>query len=178
MTETIQIWTDGSCRGNPGPGGWAFLKRLGGQTIHRSGGVSGRTTNSRMEMIAAIQALRSLKRTDLPTVVFTDSEFLARGMSDWLDGWVNRGWRGSGGKPVANQELWEELKRLRDARRGAAQITFQWIKAHAGDADNEVVDRLALAACTQASSVPNSVTMEVRFNPDTGLDEPLFGVEP
>lgn len=149
--ETVHIWTDGACIGNPGPGGWGYVKTLNGKTYSRSGGVSSETTNIRMEMTAVIMALRSLKRLDLPVVVHTDLQLTSKGMNEWLDGWIAKGWRTGAGKPVANRDLWEELLDLRNARAAGAEITFVWVKGHSGCPQNEAADRLAEAAARDAA---------------------------
>ena len=138
--DTVEIWTDGACSGNPGPGGWAAILRWRGHERELSGGEPV-TTNNRMELIAAIAALESLKR---PTQarIHTDSEYLRKGISEWLVGWKQRGWRTADKKPVKNRELWERLDR---ARNGHA-VEWLWLRGHAGDELNERADALARAA--------------------------------
>lgn len=148
------IHTDGACLGNPGPGGWAATIKLveDGTEISRaaiSGGEPSTTTNIRMEMRAPIEALKTLPEDrSLPVAVFCDNQMVVRGMTEWMPGWLRRNWRGSGGKPVANKELWQELLALTDGR----NITWHWIRGHNGDPDNEEVDGLASAAALGAST--------------------------
>lgn len=134
---TIQIYTDGACKGNPGPGGWGVLLRYNGQekTLH---GGEGHTTNNRMELMAAIKGLESLTR---PCVVdlYTDSQYLRQGMMDWMAGWKKNGWRNSKKEPVKNVDLWQML----DALAAQHQIKWHWVKGHSGHIENDRVDALA-----------------------------------
>jgi len=166
----IRIWTDGACIRNPGPGGWAFLMTLGDKSHSRFGHVCAQTTNIEMEMIAVIQALRSVKRLDLPVIVFSDLVNIPKGMNEWLAAWEKNGWRNSQRRPVAHRRLWEELKALRDARGPGAEITFAWIKGHAGHAENEEADRLAQAAAAVASRSPRSC--RTQYDSEAGLMVP------
>jgi len=133
----IEIYTDGACRGNPGPGGWAALLRQGEHEREISGGEA-LTTNNRMELTAVIRALEALTRP-VQARVYTDSEYVRRGMSEWLPAWKSRGWRTAARKPVKNQDLWQRLDELRAPHR----LVWLWVPAHSGIADNERVDRLA-----------------------------------
>jgi len=133
----IEIYTDGACRGNPGPGGWAALLRIGEHEREISG-AEALTTNNRMELTAVIRALEALKRP-VEARLYTDSEYVRRGVSEWLQSWKARGWRTAGRKPVKNQDLWQQLDELRLPHR----IEWHWVPAHAGVIDNERVDRLA-----------------------------------
>lgn len=136
----VEIHTDGACLGNPGPGGWGVLLRHADRERELSGGEA-HTTNNRMEMLAAIMGLESLKescRVDL----YTDSRYVQQGITDWLPGWIRRGWRTAGGAPVKNQDLWQRL----DAAARRHSVEWHWVKGHAGHADNERVDQLARAA--------------------------------
>lgn len=136
----VEIHTDGACLGNPGPGGWGALLRHADRERELSGGEA-HTTNNRMEMLAAIMGLESLKescRVDL----YTDSRYVQQGITDWLPGWIRRGWRTAGGAPVKNQDLWQRL----DAAARRHSVEWHWVKGHAGHADNERVDQLARAA--------------------------------
>ena len=137
--SSVIIHADGACEHNPGPGGWAAVLRSGGAVKEISGGEPA-TTNNRMELRAAIEALRLLKR---PSTVdfYTDSTYLRTGISEWLPGWKARGWRTQARKPVKNADLWREL----DALASRHQITWHWVKGHSGDPDNERADRLAQA---------------------------------
>ena len=136
----IEIYTDGACRGNPGPGGWAALLRMGDHERELSG-AEPLTTNNRMELLAVIRALEALKRS-VEARLYTDSEYVRRGVSEWLPGWKARGWRTADKKPVKNQDLWQRLDELAMNHR----IEWHWVPAHSGVPDNERVDRLASAA--------------------------------
>lgn len=132
-----EVWTDGACSGNPGPGGWGWITPDG---VHGSGGEPN-TTNQRMEIRAAIEALRALDVR--PIEVVTDSQYVINGASKWIPGWVKKGWLNSKGQPVANRDLWEELVPLLG---GPGDVTFRWVKGHAGHELNEAADQLAVAA--------------------------------
>ncbi len=133
----VDIFTDGACSGNPGAGGWGVVMRYGKMEKELSGG-SAMTTNNQMEMQAVIEALKILKEPCEITLT-TDSQYVVRGMTEWLDDWMRRGWKTSSKKPVANQELWEEL--AGQAKRH--KIRWQWVKGHAGHPENERCDALA-----------------------------------
>jgi ribonuclease HI len=134
--QFVEIFTDGACRGNPGPGGWAALLRMGDKEKELSGGEP-LTTNNRMELLAAIKALKRPCRIEL----HTDSTYLRDGITRWIHKWRQNGWRTSDKKPVKNAELWQELL---DAS-GPHRIEWHWVKAHNGHAENERVDALACA---------------------------------
>ena len=136
----IEIYTDGACRGNPGPGGWAALLRSGAHEREISG-AEGLTTNNRMELTAVLRALEALKRP-VQARLYTDSEYVRRGITEWLPGWKARGWRTADRKPVKNQDLWQHLDELASKHR----IEWLWVPGHAGVPDNERVDRLANVA--------------------------------
>lgn len=136
----VEIYTDGACRGNPGPGGWAALLRIGTHEREISG-AEPLTTNNRMELTAVIRALQALKRP-VQARLYTDSQYVRRGICEWLPVWKARGWRTADRKPVKNQDLWEQLESLAQAH----QIEWHWVPGHAGVRDNERVDRLANAA--------------------------------
>ncbi len=138
--EVVEIWTDGGCRPNPGPGGWAAVMRFKGAERELSG-ADAATTNNRMELTAATMALEALKRP-CRVVLHTDSEYLRNGVTRWHQGWVRRNWRNSAGDPVANLELW---RRLLDAAK-AHEIEWRWVRGHSGDVMNERVDQLATEA--------------------------------
>ena len=133
----IEIYTDGACRGNPGPGGWAALLLLGEHEREISG-AEAHTTNNRMELTAVIRALEALKRP-VQARVYTDSEYVRRGIIEWLAAWKARGWRTADRKPVKNQDLWHRLDELRAGH----HIEWHWVPGHAGVPGNERVDRLA-----------------------------------
>jgi len=133
----VVIYTDGACKGNPGPGGWGAWLSAGGHEKELFGGEAN-TTNNRMELTAVIEALASLKRTCQVTV-FTDSEYVRKGMTEWISGWQRRGWKTADNKPVKNADLWQRL----DALRKLHQVEWRWVKGHAGDPGNERADGLA-----------------------------------
>ena len=138
MSQTpVQIWTDGACSGNPGPGGWGVLLRSGENERELYGGED-ETTNNRMELTAAIEALNALKRP-CNVVLTTDSTYVKDGITKWLTGWKAKGWKTAAKKPVKNQDLWQAL----DDATQRHQITWAWIKGHAGHAENERADELA-----------------------------------
>jgi len=136
----VIVYTDGACSGNPGPGGWAAILRYGPHEKVIQGGAS-LTTNNRMELRAVIAALRALTRP-CRVEVFTDSEYLRRGVTDWLARWRRNGWLTAGKKPVKNQDLWRALH----AAMQPHQVTWRWVPGHAGNELNERADRLAVAA--------------------------------
>jgi ribonuclease HI len=140
MSEVVEIFTDGACRGNPGPGGWAALLRYKGRekTLH---GGEPLTTNNRMELMAAIKALESLKRPCRVSLT-TDSEYVIKGIREWLPAWKRRGWKTAGKKPVKNVDLWERL----DQAVQRHEVDWHWVRGHAGHIENEIVDRLAVHA--------------------------------
>ena len=135
----VTAYTDGACSGNPGPGGWGVLLQWGDHERELSGGAA-ETTNNRMELLAAINALESLKR-DVPIDVYTDSTYVRNGITDWLKNWKARGWKTADRKPVKNADLWQ---RLEQAIAGH-DVTWHWIKGHAGHDGNERADALARA---------------------------------
>jgi len=133
----VEIYTDGACRGNPGPGGWAALLSYDGREKELAG-AEAHTTNNRMELTAVIRALEALKRP-VNVHLYTDSEYVRRGVTEWLPQWKVRGWRTADRKPVKNQDLWQELERLAAGHR----IEWHWVPGHAGVEGNERVDALA-----------------------------------
>lgn len=142
-----EIATDGACSGNPGPGGWgARLLSWEGSVLRRQpkelSGWQEATTNNEMELVAAIRALRFLKNRTIPVTVKSDSQYLIKGMTEWREGWLARGWRTASGKPVKNGELWLELCELVEHR----DVTWTWVKGHSGDPENERADALAKRA--------------------------------
>ncbi len=140
LPDTVEIFTDGACLGNPGPGGWAALLRYRGHEKELSGGAAD-TTNNRMEMMAAIAALEALKRPSLVRLT-TDSSYVKDGITKWIAGWKKRDWRTADRKPVKNQDLWQRL----DAAIAPHQVSWHWVRGHAGHPENERVDELARAA--------------------------------
>jgi ribonuclease HI len=133
----VDIYTDGACSGNPGPGGWGAILR---HKEHEKElfGYDPATTNNRMEMTAVIEALRSLKRPT-PVRVHTDSQYVQKGMTEWIHGWKRRGWKTAGKDPVKNEDLWRSL----DALAAGHQVEWLWVKGHAGHPENERADELA-----------------------------------
>ena len=139
-SSRVEIYADGACRGNPGPGGWAATLEYG-EHLRELSGAEAQTTNNRMELTAVIRALEALKR-GVSARVHTDSEYVIRGINEWLPNWKARGWRTADRKPVKNQDLWEQL----DAAAARHQIEWKWVKGHSGVPGNERVDALANAA--------------------------------
>jgi len=133
----VEIYTDGACRGNPGPGGWGVLMRAGRAERELCGG-DPQTTNNRMELQAAIEGLAALKRP-CRVALYTDSEYLRKGITEWLNGWKQNGWKTSARKPVKNQDLWQRL----DHEVTRHEIRWHWVKGHSGHPENERADALA-----------------------------------
>ncbi|WP_066650577.1 MULTISPECIES: ribonuclease HI [Sphingomonas] len=150
MTELpkVEIFTDGACKGNPGPGGWGAVLRMGAVEKELSGGEK-LTTNNRMEMMAVVQALTALKRPCAVTLS-TDSRYVMDGLTKWIHGWQKNGWKTADKKPVKNADLWQEL--LAAAR--PHRIAWQWVKGHAGHPENERADKLASDAAIAAGQRP------------------------
>ena len=142
--KQVDIHTDGACLGNPGPGGWGVLLHWRGVERELSGGEAD-TTNNRMELMAAIAALESL-REPCTVVLHTDSQYVRQGILEWMAAWIRRGWKTAGGAPVKNRDLWERLH----AAAGRHQVDWRWVKGHNGDPDNERVDAIARSAAQQA----------------------------
>ena len=135
--KTVIIYTDGACRGNPGPGGWGVLIEYGELSKQLYGGdVS--TTNNKMELTAAIMALKEIKEP-CEIILYTDSKYVLQGIEEWIHNWKKRGWRGANKKLVKNINLWKELDELRDKH----NIKWNWVKGHSGDPGNETADMLA-----------------------------------
>jgi ribonuclease HI len=138
--DRVEIWTDGGCKPNPGPGGWAAVLRFRGVEKELSGG-DPVTTNNRMELTAAAAALEALKRPSR-VVVYTDSEYVKNGITRWMTGWVRKNWRGAGGDPVKNLDLWQRLL----AAEKPHDVEWKWVRGHGTDVMNERADQLATAA--------------------------------
>ncbi len=136
-TKIVEIYTDGACRGNPGPGGWGASLRFNGQQKDLYGSEK-ETTNNRMELTAVIQGLESLSRSSA-VKIYTDSKYVLDGMTKWLPGWKKKGWKTAAKKPVKNVDLWQRL----DTAVQANDVSWQWVKGHSGDAGNECADMLA-----------------------------------
>lgn len=141
----VEIYTDGACKGNPGPGGWGVLLRYQGveRTLH---GGEANTTNNRMELMAAIKGLEALKRP-CEVDLYTDSKYLQQGMMEWLRSWKNNGWRNSKKEPVKNADLWMSLDKLASNHK----VTWHWVKGHSGHLENDLVDALANRGITEIS---------------------------
>jgi ribonuclease HI len=137
LSNLVEIYTDGACRGNPGPGGWAALLLLGGHERELSG-AEAQTTNNRMELTAAIRALEALKRP-VQARIYTDSKYVMQGICEWVPNWKARGWKTADKKPVKNQDLWERLDELARTH----ELEWKWVKGHSGNVGNERVDALA-----------------------------------
>jgi ribonuclease HI len=137
MSEIINVYTDGACKGNPGPGGWGVLMQWNGHEKELFGGEA-QTTNNRMELRAVIEALAVLKR-DTPVRVHTDSKYVHDGITSWIHNWKKRGWKTAGKKPVKNADLWQQL----DALAVQYTVTWVWVKGHSGHHGNERADALA-----------------------------------
>ena len=137
MSEPIQIWTDGACSGNPGPGGWGALLRMGKNQKELKGGEK-ETTNNRMELTASIEALNALMRP-CEIDLHTDSQYVKGGITSWIHNWKRNGWKTAAKKPVKNVDLWQQLEVAIERHK----ITWHWVKGHAGNAENEKADELA-----------------------------------
>ena len=137
MSDKIEIWTDGACSGNPGPGGWGVVMKVNGVDSELFGGEAA-TTNNRMELMAAIMALESLPPGAKP-ILHTDSQYVKDGLTKWIKGWKRNGWKTADKKPVKNADLWQRL----DAALKEHHVRWHWIKGHAGHAENERADQLA-----------------------------------
>ena len=137
VSARVEVWTDGACSGNPGPGGWGAILRFSDQTKELSGGEQ-LTTNNRMELLAAIRSLEALTRP-CAVDIHTDSQYVRGGVTEWLKGWKRNGWKTSDKKPVKNQDLWEQLDKLIAKH----DVAWHWVKGHAGNVDNERADELA-----------------------------------
>lgn len=143
LSDVVEIFTDGACKGNPGPGGWGALLRLGSKEKELCGGEP-RTTNNRMELTAVIRALEALKRRS-KVKLHTDSQYVQKGISEWIAGWKRRGWKTADKKPVKNVDLWLELDQLATQH----DIEWLWVRGHAGHEGNERADVLANQGCEQ-----------------------------
>ena len=139
-TPAILLFTDGACSGNPGPGGWAYLLRhpASGKEVEGAGGEA-RTTNNRMELTAVIEGLRGIKRPSR-VEIYSDSQYVLKGLGEWLEQWKRRGWRTADKKPVKNEDLWRALDELK----GVHALTFHWVKGHNEHPENERCDALAV----------------------------------
>lgn len=139
---TVELYTDGACSGNPGPGGWAFILKhpATGKLLKQSGGEPG-TTNNQMELLAVIKGLNALSKPS-NVELFSDSQYVLKGLSEWIDSWKKRGWKTASKSPVKNQALWQTLDELRSKH----HLKFHWVRGHAGHPENEECDRMAVEA--------------------------------
>lgn len=137
MRDQVVVYTDGACKGNPGPGGWGVVLNYKGHEKELYGGEK-QTTNNRMELMAAIMALESLKRP-CDVQIHTDSKYVLQGITDWMDNWKKRGWKTASKKPVKNEDLWRRL----DSALMQHKVNWQWVKGHSGNQGNERADSLA-----------------------------------
>jgi ribonuclease HI len=138
MADPIRIYTDGACRGNPGPGGWGAVLMHGGKVKKLHGGEQ-ETTNNRMELTAVIKALECIKGNKWPLEITSDSKYVLQGITEWIEGWKRKGWRSASKKPVMNVDLWQRLDQLVQP----FDITWHWVKGHSGHPENEMADQLA-----------------------------------
>ena len=145
MADRVEIFTDGACLGNPGPGGWGVLLRWRGEEKELYGGEP-ETTNNRMELMAAIKGIEALNR-DTSATLTTDSKYVMQGITDWISGWKKNGWRTAAKKPVKNKDLWQRLDKALDGH----EVEWCWVKGHAGHAENERADELAGLAAEEAA---------------------------
>jgi ribonuclease HI len=137
MSQTVEVYTDGACRGNPGPGGWGVLLRYG-NTEKELYGAEADTTNNRMELMAAIQALENLKR-ESKVILTTDSQYVRKGITEWIANWKKRGWKTASKQPVKNKDLWQRLDKAATQHR----VEWHWVRGHTGHPENERADELA-----------------------------------
>lgn len=137
MSQTVEVYTDGACRGNPGPGGWGVLLRYGNTEKELYGGEAD-TTNNRMELMAAIQALENLKR-ESEVILTTDSQYVRKGITEWIANWKKKGWKTASKQPVKNKDLWQRL----DKAATQHQVEWHWVRGHTGHPENERADELA-----------------------------------
>ncbi|MBP54572.1 MAG: ribonuclease HI [Marinobacter sp.] len=137
MAGKVVLYTDGACKGNPGPGGWGVVLRYGDANKMLHGGEAN-TTNNRMELMAAIQGLKALRRA-CDVELYTDSQYVRKGITEWMTGWKRNGWKTAAKKPVKNEDLWREL----DDEVARHKVNWHWVKGHSGNPDNELADELA-----------------------------------
>lgn len=163
-TPTIaKIYTDGACSGNPGPGGWGTIIYFTDGRVQDIGGATPNTTNNRMELQASIVALEAYEASGQtqPITLYTDSEYVRNGITKWISGWKKKGWKTAAGKPVMNQDLWQELDEL-----NSSKITWQYVKGHSGDPGNERADAIAVK-CAHSQQSIGSITLDPSGEPMT-----------
>lgn len=163
-TPTIaKIYTDGACSGNPGPGGWGTIIYFTDGRVQDIGGATPNTTNNRMELQASIVALEAYEASGQtqPITLYTDSEYVRNGITKWISGWKKKGWKTAAGKPVMNQDLWQELDEL-----NSSKITWQYVKGHSGDPGNERADAIAVK-CAHSQQSIGSITLDPSGDPMT-----------
>lgn len=172
--KAIVIFTDGACTGNPGPGGWAAIVARPEGTVQELGGSNEETTNNRMELVGAIRGLKSIEEADSPIVVYTDSVYVIRGITEWIWGWRKRGWKNAEGKEVLNRDLWEELSR-QVTRLKDTEIEWKYVRGHTGIPGNERCDEIAVAyANGKAVKLFNGSLLKYSFPIyDLPADEPI-----
>lgn len=146
-TATVELYTDGACSGNPGPGGWGAILRFKGVEKELRGGEPV-TTNNRMELTAVIEGLNALTRS-CAVAVYTDSEYVKKGMTEWIRGWKARGWKTADKKPVKNEDLWRAL----DDAAARHRVSWHWVRGHAGHPENERADQLAREGAKEAAAI-------------------------
>jgi ribonuclease HI len=168
--QAVHVWTDGACLGNPGPGGWAALLRMGARERELVGHENV-TTNNRMELMGAIAALEAMKKP-LAIVLHTDSKYVLQGATEWVKGWARRGWKTADNKPVQNRDLWERLV----AAAAPHQVEWIWVRGHSGHVENERVDALATAAARRASE-QEDVSVKVDLEAQLGVSCSLAGTK-
>jgi ribonuclease HI len=147
VADEVDIYTDGACSGNPGPGGWGAVLKYGAYEKELYGSEPGKTTNNRMELMAPIQALESLKRP-VTVNLYTDSTYVRNGILQWMPRWKTNGWQTTDKKPVKNVDLWQRL----DEAIKPHKVEWHWVKGHAGHPENERADKLAVRGCEEAKS--------------------------
>ncbi len=156
-----KIYTDGACSGNPGPGGWGTIIYFTDGRVQDIGGATPNTTNNRMELQASIVALEAYAASGQtqPITLFTDSEYVRNGITKWISGWKKKGWKTAAGKPVMNQDLWQELDEL-----NSSKVTWQYVKGHSGDPGNERADMIAVK-CAHSQKPVGSITLDPSGDP-------------
>jgi ribonuclease HI len=169
----IELWTDGACKGNPGPGGWGAILLIPNQAPLELSGYDPATTNNRMELTAVIEGLKPLPDRAGTVTVHTDSQLVVKGMTEWIAGWQRKQWRKSDGDPVLNAELWRAL--LAQSQR-LEQVRWQWVRGHSGVPLNERADQLAVAAIERRGGIKS--TADLSTSPPTSLPAPLPAKQP